>query len=144
MKTFFSLDQPRSVLKYFGIGEPGTIEQPFASVPSRVWPWSPSLVSIPEPDDFPYWRAGPKSDNHLASQAHRLERILKSIQEHGYAIRQSDLPSYLLLINDCGGASDEFRAVLTHGNHRLAVLAHLGWNWIPMAPAATLTRNEIR
>jgi len=144
MKTFFDLDQPSFALEYFGIENPGIWEKPVASVQSRVWPWSPSLVSIPEPDAFPYWRAGPKSDNHLASQAHRLNRILKSVQKYGYLLRQSDLPWYLLLIDDCGGASDDFRAVVMHGNHRVAVLAHLGWTSIPMAPPDTLLRNEVR
>ena len=144
MKTFFDLDQPKAPSEYISLEKPKTSETILNSTPSRVWPWSPKLVPLPEPPGFPYWRAGPKSDNHLASEAYRLNRLLKSVQKHGYLLKQGELPSYVLLIDDSGGEVVDFRAVVTHGNHRVAVLAHLGWVSIPMAPPQTLLTNEVR
>ena len=144
MKTFFDLDQPQGPEEYFSLAKPETSEIILNATPSRVWPWSPKLVPLPEPPGFPYWRAGPKSDNHLVSEAYRLNRIRKSVQKHGYRLKQGDLPWYMLLIDDSGGEVVDFRAVVMHGNHRVAVLAHLGWVSIPMAPPQTLLRNEVR
>ena len=144
MKECFLLDQPKTLFEYFGIKEFRTTTNFSASTLSRVWPWSPSVQLIPEPPIFPYWRAGPKSDSHLTTEARRLHKLLKSVQKNGFVARQGDLPLYLLLIDDCGGVNDNFRAVVFHGNHRVALLAHLGWTMIPMAPPDSLAGNEIR
>lgn len=146
MEEFFELDTPQTPEEYLFIREelfviPDGSRQPISA---RVWPWATSVATLPEPPFFPYWRAGPKTKRHMLDQAERLDKILKSVQKRGYIIRQDKLPWYSILLNDRDRESGEYRVLVTHGNHRVAILAHLGWELIPMAPLPTMLTNEVR
>ena len=80
----------------------------------------------------------------MFDQAERLGNIRKSIERKGYIVRQEELPWFSLLLRDRDGEISDYRVLVMHGNHRVAVLAHLGWELIPMAPIPTMLPNEIR
>jgi len=101
-------------------------------------------VFLPEPAEYPYWRSGPKSDRHLASESRRLERIYQSIRNRGFFPGIDGLPTFFLLLRDEGAAEVDFRVVITHGNHRLVALSALGWESVPMTPGPTILSGEIR
>ena len=144
MEEYFEVDTPSTSAAYLFLSDPDTMTGGGSSPADseRVWPWSPRLVSLPEPPDFPHWRAGPKSRIHMLSEADRLGRLHKSIEKKGFEVKQGEIPWYSLLIYD-NGIDLDYRVIVQHGNHRVAVLAHLGWHVIPMAPLPTILRNEI-
>lgn len=144
MKSFFKDDQPQNLNEYFGLTQYSGPKLDSAVVKGRVWPWSPAIGSVPEPPSFPFWRAGPKKDSHIAQEAHRLWSLLRSVEKKGFWSHPTGLPWYFLLINDTNIAEVSFRAVVMHGNHRVAVLAHLGWPAVPMTPPPTMLSNEVR
>ena len=144
MKSFFKDDEPRNLEEYFGMTQSSGLKLDSAVIKGRVWPWSPAIGSVPEPPGFPFWRAGPKKDSHIAQEAHRLWSLLRSVEKRGFWSHPSNLPWYFLLINDTDLAEADFRAVVMHGNHRVSVLAHLGWPAVPITPPPTLLSNELR
>jgi hypothetical protein len=136
-------DKPSTSAEYLFLSDAGTLTfHPIPSDSARVWPWSPRLVSLTKPPGFPHLMPGPKSRIHLLSEAERLDRLRKSIEKNGFEVKQGEIPWYSLLIYDNGNDLD-YRVFVQHGNHRVAVLAHLGWDLIPMVPLPNMLRNEI-
>jgi len=80
----------------------------------------------------------------MLDEAQRLDKILKSVQKRGYILNHAELPWFSVLLNDSENGIPDYRVLVQHGNHRVAVLAHLGWELIPMAPLPTMLVNEIR
>jgi hypothetical protein len=146
MEKFFELDTPQTPEEYLFIREERSAiaDRSITTISARVWPWATSMATLPEPASSPYWRAGPKTKSHMFDQAERLGNILKSIERKGYIVTQEELPWYSLLLKDGEDEISDYRVLVMHGNHRVAVLAHLGWELIPMTPLPTMLPNEIR
>lgn len=73
---------------------------------------------------------GPCSDEKIALESFRLDRLLHSIQQNGYDPQMSGhIRGYLLLDQS---RDDGYRFVVCGGQHRAAVLAHLGYSDIPV------------
>jgi hypothetical protein len=92
--------------------------------------------------DSPWF--GPVSAARLEREATRLDAIWQSISLHGFVMREGgDNLRYEILLLDLDEDSLDYRCVVRAGNHRIAVLASLGWNQIPLVPMPTMVR-EIR
>jgi hypothetical protein len=75
---------------------------------------------------------GPVSQEKLSLESKRLTKTFKSIKKQGYSpvLARGHLRGYLL-IND-EHPDREFRFLVTDGQHRVACLAALGWNEVPV------------
>ena len=146
MEEVFKLDRPVTPDEYLFIGDECSVKADvhLGSTSNRVWPWANLSVMLPEAPSFPFWRAGPKTKSHMLDEAQRLDKILKSVQKRGYILNHAELPWFSVLLNDSENGISDYRVLVQHGNHRVAVLAHLGWELIPMAPLPTMLVNEIR
>lgn len=143
LRKFFDSDEPETIKQFFFIEGR---RNPKAKVPlqmSRIWPWSNIAVRFAAPDPA-FWRAGPKSDGDLAVEARRLDCILGSVKKHGFILKQGELPKYFLLLKDNAGKIMDFRVIVASGKHRVAALAFLGWELIPMEPVNTYVQGEVR
>lgn len=125
-KHFYRIHQPKTALQAHFIDE--TLPGPAGTGVSDV-PWQPAPLTDPHtrtrPDAF-----GPVSVLEIATEAARLERVQHSIKKYGFLAGHA---------GDAGGSingqifyknNDDFRFVISGGNHRTAVLAHLGWKLI--------------
>lgn len=146
MEKFFTLDTPVTPRGYLFMTEARQVlvNRSIDLSSARVWPWASLTVTLPEPPTFPYWRAGPKTKSHMLAQAERLDGILRSVRRKGYIVKHGDIPWYSLLLKDHREKILDYRVLVQHGNHRVATLAHLGWELIPMAPLPTMLINEVR
>lgn len=84
---------------------------------------------------------GPSSPELVLHEATRLYRTLTSIQEQGY-LRNDSLdgdPRCLAMY-----VGDDWRWVVGKGEHRVAVLAALGWRDIPIRIGRIVRREEVK
>jgi hypothetical protein len=76
---------------------------------------------------------GPVDEVRVRWEAKRLRRIEKSIRWFGFRFDLSSsepTPRFALLLRD--DHAEDYRVMVTAGNHRIATLAFLGWSLIPM------------
>lgn len=97
------------------------------------WPWSEAVRRWPAhvPEDLRLTNHGPLGDRILQLEVWRLRRLVRSISEEGYTPAGKDSIRGVLLM--LGG---ETRFVITAGFHRVAVLAALGHDVIPVRLAS--------
>ena len=79
---------------------------------------------------------GPVSGVKGALEYRRLVELLESIQRHGYDRSRGDITAQVLK------RGDEYRFRILHGQHRAAVLAHLGYASIIVVPQLLVHREE--
>lgn len=79
---------------------------------------------------------GPVSTKKLQLEATRLEKLCRSVRRNGF---YTGGVRYQLMTRD----GSDYRIVITGGQHRVAVLAHLGWPLIPVTAEPRVPR-EIR
>lgn len=95
------------------------------------------------------WRTGhqawgPVSEVFLRAEANRYDKIRSSILRLGFIDKyQGGDPIRFQVLIDDHAHRNQFRILAVSGKHRVAVLAHLGWKYIPMHPVASPDR-EIR
>ncbi len=130
-ERFYKIHQPKTAAQARFISE--DLRSPTKANVLDV-PWEPVPLAeidtplvIPEiPESF-----GPASDLGIATEMFRLDKIRNSIEKHGFRTghpRQSGGQiTFRLFLHDNG----DFRMVIMSGNHRTAVLVHLGWELIP-------------
>lgn len=127
--AFYRSHQPETALQAHFIGE--TLPGP-AGANMFDFPWQPAPLAetdtpIRDPESF-----GPASDLELATEAARLDRVLHSVKKYGFLERYGgDWRGRItgrVFVHDNG----DFRVGIICGKHRAAVLAHLGWNLIPV------------
>lgn len=143
LREYFDFDEPKNISSFFFIEDQIDLEPKSPLQTSGIWPWSNIAVRFAAPDPS-IWRAGPKSDDDLAAEARRLDRILASVERNGFMIKQGELPQYFLLLRDSAGEIVDFRAIVAKGKHRVAALAYLGWELIPMEPTRAYMQIEVR
>lgn len=97
------------------------------------WPWTSGLRRWPSnvPEDLRLYNHGPLGDRILELEVWRLKRLVRSIGEHGYQPTGNDTIRGVLLM-----LGDELRFVIAAGFHRVAVLAALGHDEVPVELAS--------
>jgi hypothetical protein len=105
-------------------------------------PWAPEPAGSLSPG---HQYHGPTSEAKLDYETWLLESLRRSISKRGlvqgYDFHQP-LPRFQLLVDDVSSPTPDWR-VLVQGSHRVAVLAHLGWEAVPLLPSLSVPR-EIR
>lgn len=97
------------------------------------WPWSPGLRRWPTnvPQDLRLYNHGPLGDRILELEVWRLKRLVRSIGRNGYQPTGADSIRGVLFM-----LGDELRFVIAAGFHRVAVLAALGHDEVPVELAS--------
>lgn len=131
-KDFYWQHQPTNVMEahFFYNTLPGDAPKDMLAKPWEPPPPADSaLPSRPNPEFL-----GPISRLALGAEVARLDMLRQSVAKKGF------LPGHLLQL---GGpisgqlfmhSDGAFRMMITNGNHRVAVLAHLGWKIISITP----------
>lgn len=131
-ERFFQIHQPKTAFQSRFIDE--TFPDPAGTGGSDV-PWltnhlaDDKAANVPASVPVSYLKLG------LAIEATRLDRIRHSIKKYGFLAghaKPGGQIRYQIFLKD----SDNFRICVLAGNHRTAVLAHLGWKLIPVHPLA--------
>jgi hypothetical protein len=152
LAKFYSVHQPRDQFELNFLDQDQSGKFRTVAPPLIRTPWSANAIlhggrkhhlSI----DNGHQGFGPVQDVRIRWEARRLERIRKSIIKSGLRPHLSlsePLPQFQLLVNDEVANSSDYRVMVTAGNHRVAVLAHLGWKSIPMmrSPSAPVIRRS--
>ena len=160
LASYYAMAQPQNAAERLGLSSKDCPQ--LSSVTPRVLllPWQADSVqqlvawtsrehrAIPEygaPVEAPYSLGnkcfGPSSPELLLHEASRLQRTLASIQETGYVRhdgRGGDPDCHALYIND------KWRWVVGRGEHRVPVLAALGWASIPIRIGNIVRREEVK
>lgn len=130
LENFYQLHRPSGALEARFVKEtrcdysgPGWLQPPWVHVRADE-----DTESLRPPELF-----GPVSAAQLATEKLRLDSLMQSISENGVIDRQAFQPGGAitgqLLFND---EDDDYRIMVINGNHRVAVLAHLGLQHIPI------------
>lgn len=129
LETFYQRHRPSGALEARFVEEavydysgPGWLQPPWVHVRTDEL-----AESLRPPELF-----GPVSAKQMATEKLRLDSLVKSISENGVIDRQAIQPGgaitgQLLLNNE-----DDYRIMVINGNHRVAVLSHLGLVHIPI------------
>lgn len=97
----------------------------------RLFPWSNERLTRSQ------WVNGSAS-----MEMAQLETVRKSIMKNGMWIGKYELnPRFWLLVNDETEESEDYRAIILGGNHRVAFLVHQKWCLLPMVSSE---RAEVR
>lgn len=101
------------------------------------WPWSPEVRPWPAnaPADLRLPSHGPLGGKVLELEVWRLKRLVASVKEGGYRPLPQDAIRGTLLI-----LGDQFRFIIRAGFHRVAVLAALGHDEVPVRLASGAQR----
>lgn len=126
---FYQIHQPKTALEAKFINEsfPGPSGTGVFDVPWQQAPLALTDTPARSPVFF-----GPISRPELATEAARLERVRRSVKKHGFRAEPGGVPSGGIEGQLFYKDNDDFRVVVTEGNHRTAVLVHLGWKLIPI------------
>jgi hypothetical protein len=146
-----------SLFTFYKRYTPGTVQdalledvseplEPLCSWPSdagllNVWSLTPervqaALSDLPNKHNRPRQFIGPHPEWWIREDVARLSGVLRSMRTHGYAPERFDgarITGYFL----ARGA--DVRFVCRHGSHRLAVLAHLGYEDVEVMVAPHVT-----
>lgn len=128
-ETFYRIHQPKTALQAHFIYETFPDQPPTKGLDV---PWHHAdLTKTVTPVRFPE-QFGPVSALELSVEALRLDNLQRSFLRSGFlkelesSLRGKTITSRLLL-----HTNGDFRVMILQGNHRTAVLAHLGWEQIP-------------
>ena len=95
-------------------------------------PWSGGKI-VDFSDQFEHW-TGPKSDESINSLFHRLKTLYAKLASEGY--RPWSYPGGFIHVCVLEKSSDKFRCLVVGGQHRAAVISHLGlkFAWVRLQP----------
>lgn len=101
------------------------------------WPWSPEVRPWPAnvPIDLRLPSHGPLGERVLELEVWRLKRLVASVKENGYRPLERDAIRGTLLM-----LGDKLRFIIRAGFHRVAVLAALGHDEVPVRLASGAQR----
>lgn len=132
-QSFYRIHQPETILQARFLNE---ITAGHSGARMLDEPWRHVSLNTA---DTPGGRSvfyGPVSDLALAIESARLDLCRQSIEKFGFLEGHDGHPggpiTSQVFIRDDG----DFRVGIESGNHRTAVLAHLGWKLIPVHPQA--------
>lgn len=159
LDSYYATVQPKNAAERLGLSSEDCPQ--LSSIPPQVLllPWHtdtvqqivawkskerPAIREYGSPVDAPYSLGykffGPSSPELVLHEASRLHRLLASIQATGYLrIKTGRDPSCHAMY--IGG---EWRWVVGKGEHRVAVLAALGWAVIPIRISQIVRREEVK
>lgn len=130
-ELFYWIHQPKTALQARFIFDalPGPSPPNWQNVPWEPAPLAQTDTPKPNPVFF-----GPASDLDIATEAARIDQVRHSIEKYGFLKGRAVLWGGPITSQIFYRDNSDFRIVIVHGNHRTAVLAHLGWNRIPVRP----------
>jgi hypothetical protein len=134
LQRFYDTHQPRNPLEMLFL-KTSDIDNPVSSSTQKLWdpPWqrlrSRSSAQVLDSQWF-----GPVGQRRFDEEVSRTNEVLHSITESGLWFKSCDNISFWLLVLDSDVGESQYRVIVADGNHRVAVLAHLGWRMIPMEP----------
>lgn len=128
LERFYRIHQPQTAFEARFIDEsPGPAGVNVRDVPWRQAPLADTVTRVGLPVAF-----GPVSDLQIATEADRLKKLRRSINKYGFLPRHPVLSGGQITSQLFYKDDGDFRVVIANGNHRTAVLAHLGWKLIPV------------
>jgi hypothetical protein len=138
LRSFYELHQPRNQFEtnfLYGKQSGDFLE---IAPPTTRAPWNPEpFLHGGDRNHLSIGKGhqgyGPVEEARVQWEAKRLRRIEKSFRRVGYRSELSSSepnPRFALLLRD--DHAEDYRVMVTAGNHRIAVLAFLGWPLIPM------------
>lgn len=140
---FYQLHQPTSLFELFFLQAEDVVAlEDSSSV--RTWPWAPRSSFFLAGGTPPNKWFGPAERGFVLQVAKRIDTVVKSIQKKGFVTSGFDPPSYFLLSLDTSSGLRDYRVVLNGGNHRVAVLSHLGWERVPLTVLPYFVAPEVR
>lgn len=134
LQRFYDFHQPRNPMEMLFL-ETGDADDAVSTSTEKLWdpPWQRLRVfSSAQVLDNQWF--GPVSSKRFDEEIRRTNEVLQSITESGLWFKNWDNISYWLLVLDSDEGEPQYRVILADGNHRVAVLVHLGWRMIPMEP----------
>lgn len=138
LEEFYAAVQPRHLADYYGLGEDA---RRGADLPPWEMPWHLRRVRVPPPGEAGLGAEhgvsfyGPATPAKRALEMARLGSAAASVRERGYdPDTHGDIEGYAMR----NGGDVVF--FVRGGKHRAAVLAHLGWQHIPVAFRPSLPR----
>jgi hypothetical protein len=128
LRRFYASHQPANVLERHFLATPSGRQ-----IPDRGTPW------LIEPNDrlggerglgaeHGIQAFGPVSEEKLLLEAGRLDRVLRSLREHGFCPEFGGFPRGYFLI----GSDGQWVVIVREGLHRVAAMSHLGFPTIPL------------
>lgn len=145
LEDFYRVHRPHNQMEaiYLFGKEQGGDFQPKPPAPLEA-PWE-SLDNKRQSalTDSPWF--GPASPGRFQREVHRLDAAMASIKDHGFWMREGgdNLRYEIFLLDEEKDEEPDYRCVIRSGNHRIAVLAVLGWTVVPLVPMPVMVR-EIR
>lgn len=135
LQRYYELHQPRNPLEAAFLRRESYGSKVVNQSPkSRNMPWSSVAVNDFPPVGFGNQFFGPAHPERVAVEAKRLNTLLRSITQDGYWVSKASRTDYVVLVDDSTPRTRDYRVIVQEGNHRIAVLAYLGWSLIPLTP----------
>jgi hypothetical protein len=127
-EAFYRIHQPKTALQLRFINQtlPDTTEAHNWDAPWAA-PQTETGTRLHDPVCF-----GPVSKLELITEAARLDKVQHSIEKYGFLLGNVEQPGGQIAGRIFYKDNDDFRIVVYEGNHRVAVLHHLGWRLIPV------------
>ncbi len=88
---------------------------------------------------------GPITNRKLLFEAKRLDYIRTAVSEHGFQKFDDDFIRFgKVLVNDVVDSPPDYVVTVINASHRSALLAAMGWRFIPMVPTPRFPIREVR
>jgi hypothetical protein len=138
LRGFYELHQPRNQFETNFLFEKQSGDFVEITPPYTRAPWNPEpFLHGGDRNHLSIGKGhqgfGPVEEVRVRWEAKRLRRIERSFRRFGYRSELSSsepTPRFTLLWRD--DYPEDYRVMVTAGNHRIAALAFLGWTLIPM------------
>jgi len=139
LQRFYELHQPHNQFETNFLFEKQSGNFVEITPPSTRTPWNPEpFLHGGDRNHLSIGKGhqgyGPVEEVRVRWEAKRLRRIERSLRRFGYRSELSSsepTPRFALLWRD--DYAEDYRVMVTAGNHRIAALAFLGWTLIPMS-----------
>lgn len=139
LRSFYELHQPRNQFETNFLYEKQSGDFVEITPPATRAPWNPApFLHGGDRNHLSIGKGhqgyGPVEEVRVQWEAKRLRRIEKSFRRFGFRTELSSSepnPRFALLWRD--DHVEDYRVMVTAGNHRIAALAFLGWPLIPMS-----------
>lgn len=134
LRRFYDIHQPGNPMEMLFLEMSNHIRK-FPLDTTKLWdpPWQRLHSRSPSQVLDNQW-FGPVNQTRFDEEIRRTDEVFRSISESGLWFKETDNISYRLLVLDTDPGDTQHRIIVTDGNHRVAVLAHLGWSMIPIEP----------
>ena len=150
LRRFYELHQPRDQFETNFLYEGLSGDFVKIAPPVTRAPWNPkSFLHGGDRNHLSIGKGhqgyGPVEEVRVRWEAKRLSRLEKSLRRFGFRSELSSSepnPRFALLWR--GDHAEDYRVMVTAGNHRIAALAFLGWPLIPMSRQPSYPTIKLR